>query len=86
MHIKRSSAVVAMHFRIMKRSMRIIYPTLNYDAALIQAKCSPLSVRRDAICTKTFDKLRQPGSRLEHLVPPSRDNEHGRNLRYTETD
>ena len=68
--------------RVQKCSMRIIYPNLNYDAALIQAKCSPLSVRRDSICTKTFDKLRQPGSRLEHLVPPSRDNEHGRNLRY----
>ena len=59
---------------VQKRSMRIIYLTLNYDAALIQAKCSPLSVRRDSICTKTFDKLRQPGSRLEHLIPPSRDN------------
>ena len=64
--------------RVQKRSMRIISPTLNYDAALIQAKCSPC----DSICTKTFDKLRQPGSRLEHLVPPSRDFEHGRNLRH----
>ena len=48
--------------RVQKRSMRIIYPTLNYDAALTQAKCSPLSVRRDSLCTQTFDKLRQPGS------------------------
>ena len=35
--------------RVQKRSMRIIYPTLNYDSALIQAKCSPLSVTRDSI-------------------------------------
>ena len=66
---------------VQKRSMRIIYATLNYDAALIQAKCSPFSVRRDSMCTKTFDKLRQPASRLEHFIPPSRNNEHGRNLK-----
>ena len=65
-----------------KRTMRIIYPTLSYDAALDQAKCSTLRARRDALCIKTFDKMRQPDSRLNHLIPPSRANEHNCNLTY----
>jgi hypothetical protein len=35
-----------------------------YDTALDQAKCSTLRARRDALCTKTFDKMRRPDSRL----------------------
>ncbi len=68
--------------RFQKRTMRIIYPTLSYDAALDQAKCSTLRARRDSLCIKTFDKMRQPDSRLNHLIPPSRANEHNCNLRY----
>ena len=68
--------------RVQKRTMRIIYPTLSYDAALDQAKCSTLRARRDGLCIKTFDKMRQPDSRLNHLIPPSRANEHNCNLRY----
>jgi hypothetical protein len=68
--------------RVQKRTMRIIYPTLSYDAALDQAKCSTLRARRDALCIKTFDKMRQPDSRLNHLIPPSRANEHNCDLRY----
>ena len=69
--------------RIQKRSMRAIYPALSYDAALDQAKCRPLCARRDALCIKMFDKIRQTNSSLNHLIPSTRVNEHGRNLRYT---
>ena len=41
-----------------------------------------LCARRDSLCIKTFDKMRQPDSRLNHLIPPSRANEHNCNLRY----
>jgi hypothetical protein len=68
--------------RVQKRTMRIIYPTLNYDAALDQAKFSTLRGRRDALCTTTFHKMGQPDSRLNHLIPPPRANEHNCNLRY----
>ena len=60
----------------------IRYYIISYDAALDQAKCSTLRARRDALCIKTFDKMRQPDSRLNHLIPPSRANEHNCNLRY----
>ena len=66
---------------VQKRSMRIIYPELSYDAALDQAKCSSLSARRDLMCTRTFEKIRQPVSRLNHLIPPSRETEYNCNLR-----
>jgi hypothetical protein len=68
--------------RVQKRAMRIICPTLSYDVALDQAKCWSLCARRDALCAKTFDKIRQPDSRLNHLIPSSRVNEHCCNLRY----
>ena len=45
---------------------------MSYDAALDQAKCSSLRARRDLMCTRTFEKIRQPVSRLNHLIPPSR--------------
>ena len=67
--------------RVQKRSMRIIYPELSYDAALDQAKCSTLRARRDSMCTRTFGKIRQPNSCLNHLIPPSRETEHNCNLR-----
>ena len=50
--------------RVHKRSMRIIYPKLSYGAALDQAKCSTLRARRDSMCTKTFEKIRQPNSHV----------------------
>ncbi len=35
-----------------------------------------------SLCIKTFDKMRQPDSRLHHLIPPSWANEHNCNLTY----
>jgi hypothetical protein len=68
--------------RVQKRTMWIIYPTLSYGAALDQAKCSTLRARCDGLCIKTFDKLRQPNSRLNRLIPPPQANKHNCNLKY----
>ena len=58
------------HFQ--KRSMQIIYPELSYDAGLDETKCSTLRARRDLMCTRIFEKIRQPFSRLNHLTNGSR--------------
>ena len=51
---------------VQKRIMRTIYSTLGYDVALDQTKCWSLCARRDTFWEKTFDKIRQPDSRLNH--------------------
>ena len=56
--------------------MQIIYPELSHDAALDKAKCSSLRARRDLMCTRAFEKIRQPVSRLNNLIPLSRETEH----------
>ena len=64
---------------VQKRSMRIIYPELSYNAVVDQAKCSSLHAIRDLMCTRTFEKIRQPSSRLNNLIPPSRETGHNCN-------
>jgi hypothetical protein len=54
------SVTINLSDKIERVQKRIIYPTLSYDAALDQAKCSTLCARRDVLCTKTFDKMRRP--------------------------
>ena len=61
--------------------MRIIYSELSYDVAVAQAKCSSVRARRDLMCTRSFEKIRHPVSRLNHLILPSRETEHNCILR-----
>lgn len=61
--------------------MRVIYAVLrvlSYDAALDQAKCWSLCARRFMPCAQK--RL----TKLDKLIPPSRMNERGRDLRYTD--
>ena len=40
-----------------------------------------LHTRRMELCSKLFTKIKEPESRLRHLVPPTRSQAHGRSLR-----
>ena len=65
----------SINLSVQKRSVRIMYPELSYDAVLDQR------ARRDLMCTRTFGKIRQPVSRINHVIPPSRETGHNCNLR-----
>ena len=64
-----------------KRTLRIIFPALHYQQALATNGCVPLHTRRMELCSKLFTKIKEPESRLRHLVPPTRSQAHGRSLR-----
>ena len=55
-----------------KRALRIIFPALHYQEALATTGCVPLHTRRMELCSKLFTKIKEPESRLRHLVPPTR--------------
>ena len=67
--------------KVQKRAFRIIYPGRSYDDALIAAQCPRLVDRRQTLCRKTFKKIQEPPSKLHYLLPPSREDTHGRSLR-----
>ena len=55
--------------------MRITFPGYHYIEALIAAKLSRLNERRLEICQNVSAKISEPGSRLHHLLPPTREQE-----------
>ena len=67
--------------RVQKRALRIIFPALHYQQALATTGCVSLHTRRMELCSKLFTKIKEPESRLRHLVPPTRSQAHGRSLR-----
>ena len=67
--------------RVQKRALRIIFPALHYQEALATTGCVSLHTRRMELCSKLFTKIKEPESRLRHLVPPTRSQAHGCSLR-----
>lgn len=57
---------------VQKRVMRIVFPGLHYTEALTAANCNRLDERRLKICSKVLKNIREPDSRLHHLLPPTR--------------
>ena len=53
----------------------------HYQEALATTGCVPLHTRRMELCSKLFTKIKDPESRLRHLVPPTQSQVHGRSLR-----
>ena len=57
--------------RIQKRSLRIIYPDLNYSEALTKSSMSTFHDRRELLCRKLFIEIvDNKGHKLHHLLPP----------------
>ena len=67
--------------RVQKRALHIIFPALHYHEALATSGCVPLHTRRMELCRKLFTKIKEPKSRLCHLVLPTRSQVHGHSLR-----
>ena len=67
--------------RVQKRAFRIIYPQVDYEDALKIAQCTRLDERHQVICGKTFQKIQDPDSKLNHLLPPFHADMHDRELR-----
>ena len=67
--------------RVQKRALCIIFPALHYQEALATTGCLSLHTRRMELCSKLFTKIKEPESRLRHLVPLSRSQALGHSLR-----
>jgi hypothetical protein len=59
----------------------LIYPEADHQDALNITRCKRLDDRRQELCCKTFKKIEQSDSCLNHLLPPLRTEMHDRELR-----
>jgi hypothetical protein len=56
--------------RVQKRVLRIVYPNLHYEDALIEARMESLYARRQIACNKFFNQiLNNPNHKLNNLIP-----------------
>ena len=71
--------------RVQRRALRILYPNMSYSAALAIPPLFPVYpiVAILALCKKVLDKIAVPSSRLNRLLPPTRVESHGRELRHS---
>ena len=60
--------------RIQKRALRIIFPSLKYDEAIVTARLDTLSSCCSCLCFRFFTKMNS--HKLHDLVPPRRDLEY----------
>ena len=67
-----------------KRALRIVFPASHYEDALKLSSCTSLCARRELLCGKTFEKIKEPGSGLHHHMPPTRARAHGRSLHFND--
>ena len=70
--------------RVPTRALRIIFPAFHYEDALKLSGCTTLCERRDLLCAKTFEKIKEPGSRIHQLMAPTRARTHGCSLRFND--
>ncbi len=47
---------------VQKRALKIAYPGLTYEEALVTSNLQPLSIRRDVSCKKFVESLRRDAS------------------------
>ena len=56
----------------------------DYEDVLKLSGCTTVCTRRDLLCAKTFENIKELGSRLHHLMPPTRARAHGCCLRFND--
>ena len=61
--------------QIQKRALRVIFPSLTYDQAMLTANLPSLHDRRSTLCNRLFHHMLDPSHKLNSLVPPHRVNE-----------
>ena len=64
--------------------IRIIYPVLRYREALVASRYTKLRIRREELCSKTFEKIKRPESCLNRLIPATRACSNRRHLRFND--
>ena len=55
--------------RFQKRAVRIIFPGLTYDEALLKGNLVTLESRREEICLKLIESMHDPNHKLHSLLP-----------------
>ena len=55
--------------RIQKRAVRIIFPGLTYDEALLKCNLVTLESRREEMCLKLIESMHDPNHKLHSLLP-----------------
>ena len=58
---------------VQKRALKSIYPGCTYEEILKTVKLPTLSTRRDDLCKKYFNGMKQNKHKLNHLLPETRD-------------
>ena len=66
---------------VQKRAMRIIFPLMNYNEALIALNLTTLSERRAHLCQVYIDRLRNENHPLHLILPKREEFVHNYNLR-----
>ena len=67
---------------IQKRALRIVYPDLHYQQALMQANITSLEDRRAHLCLKVWHNIKNnPAYQLHRLLPPVRSECHSHHIR-----
>ncbi len=62
---------------IQKRVLKIVYKDANYEEALNLANLPKLSERREHMCKKLFEQMKDKNHRLNKFLPPKKENTHG---------
>ena len=60
--------------QIQKRALRIIFPSLTYDQAMLTANIPSFHVHRSTLCNHLSQQMLDPSHKLNSLVPPHRVN------------
>ena len=57
---------------IQKRVLKIVYPVLSYEAALIETNLELLHERREQQCCNFYKDIQDENHKLYHYLPPRR--------------
>ncbi len=58
---------------VQRRALKIAYPDIDYESAMVTSGIVSLSERRTELCRKRFAKIQRPDDKLHHLLPEQRN-------------
>ena len=58
---------------LQRRAMKIAYPDILYESAMVSSRIVSLSERRTELCRKMFAKIQRPDDKLHYLLPEQRN-------------
>jgi len=69
--------------KIQERALRIILPDEEYQSALTTTKLETLSDRRESMCRKLFDQMKEPNHKLHELLPKKKTHQYSTSFANT---